>query len=139
MQMISRLLRQHKVANLSLYKIVFPNDKDLRIKIEWIKANEHKKYHWWQWIALDDVKKMFKNTFILEVEDMADWMIRQRTVEVNENRICFNPRAFCWESGKRLFLKRATVVHTLVIGPGDPLKETFYFEPKRYTMWLLKQ
>jgi len=74
-----------------------------------------------------------------ETAEVGDWMILNRTVKTVEKRICLNPGAFCWDSGKRLFLKPATVVHTLITGPGDPLKEKFYFEPKRYTAWLLKQ
>lgn len=118
---------------------MYPNDKDLNAKIKWLNDNDHKTYYWSQWLKVSEMKTIGKKRWDPDTEEMTEWMIRERTNEVKENRLCFNPFAFCWDSGRRLFLKRATVVHTLVTGPGDPLKETFYFEPKRYTLWLLKK
>jgi len=122
---------------LSAHRDVF-DDKDADIKLRWLEANEHIKYYWTQWLRLGDMKTMGKDMYNPDTAEIADWMIRERKVKVIEKRICFNPTAFCWDSGKRLFLRPVTVVHTVVTGPGEPLKETFYFEPKRYTTWLLK-
>lgn len=132
-------LNRNKLEILRLYKVVFLDDKDLNAKIKWLEVNEHKKYYWSQWINLSTMKQIGREMYNPDTEEIANWMIRERTVEAKEKSICFNPRAFCWDSGKSLFLKPVTVVHTLVTGPGDTLKETFYFEPKRYTAWLLKQ
>ena len=122
---------------LSTYKDVF-DDKDADFKLRWLEANEHKSGYWQQWLRLNVIKEIGRDMYNPDTVEIADWMIRERKVKVLEKRICFNPRAFCWDSGKRLFLRPATVVHTLITGQGDPLKETFYFEPKRYTHWLLK-
>lgn len=123
---------------LSTYRDVF-DDKDADIKLRWLAANEHKTFYWEQWLKLSEIKNIGRKMYNPDTEEIADWMIRERTVEVKGKSICFNPRAFCWDSSKSLFLKPVTVVHTLVTGPGEPLGETFYFEPKRYTAWLLKQ
>ena len=122
---------------LSTYRDVF-DDADADRKLRWLAANEHKSTYWQQWLRLGDIKTMGRDMYNPDTVEVGDWMIRERTVKVCEKRICFNPRAFCWSSGKSLFLRPATVVNTLVAGPGDPLKETFYFEPKRYTIWLIK-
>lgn len=122
---------------LSTYRDVFDNE-DADCKLRWLAANEHKSTYWQQWLRLGTIKKIGREMYNPETEEIVNWMIRERTVEVCEKRICFNPSAFCWDSGKSLFLKPVTVVHTVVTGPGDPLGETFYFEPKRYTAWLLK-
>jgi hypothetical protein len=111
---------------------------DAEYKLRWLEENDYKTYYWAQWITLKQLKTIGKDMYNPDTEEIADWMIRERTIEVKGKSICFNPRAFCWDSGKRLFLKPVTVIHTMITDPGDPLKETFYFEPKRYTMWLLK-
>lgn len=113
-------------------------NKDGWAKSIWLIKNDYKTYYWDQWLKLHEMRDIGRVMYNPDTEEIGDWMIRERTVEVCEKRVCFNPRAFCWASGKRLFLKPATVIHTMITGPGDPLKETFYFEPKRYTMWLLK-
>lgn len=112
--------------------------KDANLTSRWLEANKHKKHYWQLWLPLDKIKQIGKDMYNPDTEEIANWMIQERTVEVKGKSICFNPRAFCWDSGKSLFLKPATVVHTVVTGPGDPLRETFYFEPKRYTARLLK-
>lgn len=122
---------------LSAHRDVF-DDADADRKLRWLAANEYKSTYWQQWLRLGTIKQIGREMYNPETEEIGDWMIRERTVEVCEKRVCFNPRAFCWDSGKRLFLKPVTVVHTMITGPGDPLKEKFYFEPKRYTTWLLK-
>jgi hypothetical protein len=118
---------------------VYPNDPDLTAKIKWLKDNDHKTYYWSQWLKVSEMKNIGKIRYNPDTEEISNWMIRKRSVKVDDNQLCFNPTAFCWSSGKRLFLKRATVVHTLITGPGDPLREKFYFDPKRYTLWLLNE
>ena len=123
---------------LSAHRDVF-DDKDADIKLRWLAANDHKSAYWQQWLRLDVIKKIGKDMYSPDTVEIADWMIRNRTDRVSQKQICFNPRAFCWSSGRSLFLKPVTVVHTLVTGPGDPLKEKFYFTPKHYTLWLMKE
>lgn len=123
---------------LRAHRDVFDN-VDADYKLRWLAANEHKSTYWSQWLKLHDMRDIGRKMYNPDTEEIGDWMILNRKTQVVEKKICFNPRAFCWDSGKRLFLKPVTVVHTVITGPGDPLKETFYFEPKRYTTWLLKQ
>lgn len=139
MQMKFKMFQRSQLYDLRLHSIVFPDNIDLKAKIKWLRKNEYKKWYWWQWSEISDRFRMMLKNSDPNMDDIANWMIRERTIGVDENRLCFNPWAFCWSSGKRLFLKRATVVHTEITGPGDPLKESFYFDPKRYTIWLLKQ
>jgi hypothetical protein len=112
--------------------------RNANLKRRWLEINDHKKIYWQQWLSLGTIKKIGREMYLPNTEEIANYMIRERTIEVCEKRICCNPHAFCWASGKSLFLKPATVVHTLITGPGDSLKEKFYFEPKRYTVWLLE-
>lgn len=122
---------------LRAHRDVFDN-KDADFKLRWLEANEHKSGYWQQWLRLGDIKTMGRDMYNPDTVEIGDWMIRERTVKTENKRFCLNPRAFCWATGKGLFLKPATVVHTLITGPGDPLKETFYFTPKHYTVWLMK-
>jgi len=114
--------------------------RDANLKSRWLKANKHKKHYWQLWLPLDKIKQMGDKMYDPDVEKIANWMIRERTVKVREKSICFNPCAFCWDSGKSLFLKPVTVVHTVIIAFHDDLalEEKFYFEPKKYTARLLK-
>lgn len=116
------------------------DNEDVDYKLKWLEAeaNKHKRYFWQSRLTIPDLKEIDNKMYNPDTVEIGDWMIKKRTVKVYEKRICFNPSAFCWDSGKRLFLKPAMVVKTVIEGPGDPLRETFYFEPKRYTTWLLK-
>lgn len=127
---LNKMLMQ--MARLSL------DNEDVDYKLRWLEANEYKSTCWQQWLKLNEMRDMGRKIYNPDTAEIGDWMIKNRAVRVNKKRFCFNPRAFCWNSGKSLFLKPATVVKTVIEGPGDPLKETFYFEPKRYTVWLLK-
>ena len=71
-----------------------------------------------------------------ELVSICEWMITERTVDICDVR-CFDPRAFCWHSGKSVFLRKATRVTTLVEGAGYPIKQLFYFVPKQYTVYTL--
>jgi len=105
----------------------------------WLEKNDYKTYYWSQWLKLYEMRTIGRKMYNPDTEEIADWMIRERRVRSEEKPVCFNFRAFCWASGKRLFLKPVTVVHTKIDGPGDPVREKFYFSPKHYTLWLMKQ
>ena len=113
--------------------------KDGWAKSIWLEKNDYKTYYWARWLKLHEMRDIGRTMYNPDTEEVANWMIKNRTVRVEEISICFNIRAFCWDSGKRMFLKPVTVVHTQIDGPGDPVKEKFYFEPKHYTLWLMKQ
>jgi len=113
-------------------------DIEADYKLLWLEKNNYKTHYWLQWLKLHEIKNIGRKMYSPETEEIGNWMIRERTVETTEKQVCLNPRAFCWATGKGLFLKPATVVHTLITGPGDPLKETFYFSPGDYTLWLLQ-
>ena len=113
--------------------------KDGWAKELWLEKNDYKTYYWEQWLKLHEIRIIGRKIFNPTTEEIADWMIRERRVRSEEKSICFNFRAFCWASGNRLFLKPVTVVHTQIDGPGDPVREKFYFSPKHYTLWLMKQ
>lgn len=112
--------------------------KDGWAKSIWLKKHDYKTHYWSQWLTLYEMRDIGRTMYYPDTEEVANWMIKHRTVRVTERSICFNIRAFCWASGKRLFLKPVIVVHTQITGPGEPVDEKFYFEPKQYTVWLLK-
>jgi hypothetical protein len=89
-------------------------------------------------IPMNDILIMTKRKSLVPMDDeLNDWVISYRTTRTVD-RICFNPRAFCWATGQRLFLKVATHVYTRIDGPGSPVLTVYYFTPKHYTVWLLK-
>ena len=52
---------------------------------------------------------------------------------------CIIPLKRCWDSNKSLFLKKCVKVTCHIPGPGDSIFTHYYFEPKRWTIRLLKQ
>jgi hypothetical protein len=89
-------------------------------------------------IPIDNVLIMTKGKgFVPMANELNDWVISYRTTRTVD-RMCFNPRAFCWATGQRLFLKVATHVYTRINGPGSPVLNVYHFTPKHYTVWLLK-
>lgn len=76
---------------------------------------------------------VFSKTLIMSVKDIGDWIIVNKTIKVKK-RIVFNPRAFCWDTGKSLFLKKAT----LVVCGLEKKRIVFYFSKNRHTTWLIK-
>ena len=52
---------------------------------------------------------------------------------------CLLPWKRCWESGKFLFLRKAIRVECVLHGPGDDIRTYYYFEPKQWTIRLLKK
>jgi len=129
--------KQNKLGILRLYKVVCQDNEDLNAKIKWLTENEYKKYYWTQRFSMAQLWNIGQTKYSPVLEEVSNWMILFRCVKTSEQRVCLNPRAFCWATGRRLFLKPATAVYCEITGPGDPVRETFYFVPKEYTMWLL--
>lgn len=76
-----------------------------------------------------------------ENEDPRIWGeidLKRRVVSVSQV-ICLRPFEQCWDSSKRLFLKKCVKVTCAIYGPGEPVYTFYYFEPKRWTLRLLKQ
>lgn len=106
-------------------------------KKDWILRNQHKSVLWTLRMPLEQIKSI-AGSYSPDVCEIADWFILHNDIKVKENRFCFNPMAFCWSSGKLLFLKRSIIVHTSVDVIGDNITGKFYFDPSQYTLWLLK-
>jgi hypothetical protein len=95
-------------------------------------------YAWMSQLSSKELKIMTEEaTYSPSFETIGDWMIRERVKKTVERR-SFNPKAFCWASGKSLFLRKSVLVISEIQGPGDPVVEWFYFKPSQYTLWLLK-
>lgn len=64
--------------------------------------------------------------------------LARRVESVSQVR-CLIPWERCWDSKKRLFFKKCVKVTCAIYGPGDTFYTFYYFEPKRWTLRLLKQ
>jgi hypothetical protein len=62
----------------------------------------------------------------------------ERRVESISEIFCLSPFAKCWDTRKKLFLKKCVKVTCAVYGPGDPVHTFYHFDPKRWTLRLLK-
>jgi hypothetical protein len=71
-----------------------------------------------------------------EIASINNWMLIHRVHEKRELR-CFNPGAFCWQTGQWLFLRPAIRFHCRLSGPDDDHNEMIYFNPGAYTYWCL--
>jgi hypothetical protein len=88
-------------------------------------------------IPVDVVLRITKGwKYFPMANELNDWVISCCTTRTVD-RICFNPSAFCWATGQRLFLKVATHVYTKTPAPL-PILTVYHFTPKHYTVWLLK-
>ena len=105
-------------------------------KTAWLRKNKYKKYYWSAALSIKQIREI--GDFTEGSEIMINWMIRTRTVDTRQVRYCLNPRAFCWSTGKSLFLKTATIICTEISGPGSKVTEKFYFTPGEYSLWLLR-
>jgi hypothetical protein len=76
-----------------------------------------------------------------EREDPRAWgeIDLERRIESVSNITCLRPFKCCWDSGKPLFLKKCIKVTCAIYGPGEPVYTFYYFEPKRWTVRLLKK
>jgi hypothetical protein len=63
----------------------------------------------------------------------------ERRVEYVFQTRCLRPFTRCWDSNKPLFLKKCVKVVCALHGPGEPVFTQYYFEPKRWTLRLLKK
>jgi hypothetical protein len=107
-------------------------------KEKWLVKYEWRRHYLAFILSMEEVYAMTKETcYSPSFETIGDWMIRERTKQTIDRRL-FRPGAFCWATGKSLFLKKSVIVVTEVGGPGQPVVEKFYFSPKQYTLWLLK-
>ena len=68
----------------------------------------------------------------------AEMDLEHRVVNTEQLR-CIIPWKRCWDSGKRLFMKSCIRVTCAVSGPGDDVRTIYYFEPKRWTIRLIKK
>ena len=66
-------------------------------------------------------------------------LLRENTTKVTDCR-CWTVDAQCYVTKKFLFGKKCTKVVVTINGIGSPtVKRTFYFDPKQYTLWLLRK
>jgi hypothetical protein len=70
--------------------------------------------------------------------EFAEEDLEHRVVNTKQVR-CLIPWKRCWDSRKSLFMKSCVRVTCAVSGPGDDVRTFYYFEPKRWTIRLLKQ
>jgi hypothetical protein len=107
-------------------------------KAKWLEKNDYKKDYFTYQMNMEDALSITNGTsYSPELETIGDWMIRDRVKKISERR-SFNPRAFCWATGKRLFLRNSVIVICEITGPGTPAIQRFYFTPRQYTLRLLK-
>jgi hypothetical protein len=111
-------------------------------KEKWLVEYEWRRHYLAFILPMEEVYAMTKETsYSPSLENIGDWLIKERTEKIIERRM-FNPRAFCWATGKSLFLKKSVIVVSEIDGPGvgrgPPVVEKFCFSPKQYTLWLLK-
>lgn len=64
---------------------------------------------------------------------------RERITNVSNEKICLNPKAKCYVTGKRLFGRKCIVVDCVFEVPIDMFTSRYYFEPKQYTVWCLRK
>lgn len=64
------------------------------------------------------------------------WMFNNRRIG-RKRKLSFIPRR-CYLSDKPLWLKRCEVVYCMVTGPGDPVYETFWCDPKEFLFYEIK-
>jgi hypothetical protein len=64
--------------------------------------------------------------------------LERRVVDAAQVR-CLIPWKRCWDSRKSLFMKSCIRVTCGLSGPGDTIYTFYYFEPKRWTIRLLKK
>jgi len=63
----------------------------------------------------------------------------ERRVIYAQETTCLIPWKRCWDSRKNLFLKSCIRVTCGLNGPGDTIITNYYFEPKRWTLRLLRK
>jgi hypothetical protein len=109
-------------------------------KEKWLVKYEWRRHYLAFILPMAEVYVMNKQTtYSPSLETIGDWLIKERTTKTIERRV-FNPTAFCWATGKSLFMKKSVIVVSEIGGPGvgPPVVEKFCFSPKHYTAWVLK-
>jgi hypothetical protein len=112
-------------------------------KEKWLVKYDQQRHYLAFILPMEEVYAMTKETsYSPSLETIGDWMIRERTTKTIERRV-FSPTAFCWATGKSLFLKKSVIVVSEIgvhagNGLGPPVVEKFCFSPKHYTAWVLK-
>lgn len=84
----------------------------------------------------DDYYQMYLEETDTRIQGEID--LKCRVVNIEEIR-CLIPWERCWDSNKRLFWKQCVKVTCALAGPGDDIRTYYYFDPKRWTLRLLKQ
>lgn len=107
--------------------------KIFQTKSVWLEDSFVRRLFWQKFFTVREFRSMTKNEKIIEI---GDWIIMQYQVKVKTRRV-WNPRAFCWDSGKNLFGKRATIVKCEI--GSSKKRQVFYFAANRYTTWLLRK
>lgn len=84
--------------------------------------------------------KVLKDIESEHLDKYVDMMIRRCESNDIKEGICFRPNAKCYVSNKNLFLKQAIKVRVKYIARDEfYISETFYFDPKKYTWFLLNK
>ena len=65
------------------------------------------------------------------------WIFNNRRIG-HEQKLSLLPRR-CYLSGKRIWFKRCEVITSMVTGPGEPLWETYWCDPKEFLLHELKR
>lgn len=111
--------------------------KIFQTKSVWLEGGFVRRLFWQQFFTSQELRSMTKNEQMLpELIDIGDWVIMKNQVKVKTRRV-WNPHAFCWDSGKNLFGKRATIVKCEI--GSSKKRQVFYFAANRYTTWLLRK
>jgi hypothetical protein len=61
----------------------------------------------------------------------------ERRIESISQVRCLIPWGRCWDSRKKLFLKKCVKVTCVIRGTGESFYTFYYFEPKRWTLRML--
>lgn len=65
------------------------------------------------------------------------WLFNNRRIDCKTKR-CWLPKT-CYLSGKKLWLKKCEVITTMVTGPGFPVYETYWCDPREFLLHELKR
>lgn len=73
------------------------------------------------------------------LERVTDYeMLKKRITHIEDCR-CWELKARCYVSKKRLFGRKCTKVHTQRDGIRfESIKKTFYFDPNQFLIWQMK-
>jgi hypothetical protein len=75
--------------------------------------------------------------FQIPKQSTDSWMFNNRRIGFQQ-KLSLWPRR-CYLSGKLIWFKRCEVVTSMVTGPGEPLFETYWCDPKEFLLNELKR